>query len=460
MRYYLFKRLFLALPVLLLLATLLFILSRLLPGTYASESILQEASSYYEKGNTSDRDKAYQQYLVRTGQNLPLFYFSVTSKAALPDTLLLTVPTTAQRALQQLSWQCRDWRVAYSYWQSVTQLQASLSPLYSETITPHLQVALLSTDATKRIAAANNLKKNLPASPEVMHLYNRVLALQQQQNSFGYILPNIQWYGTRNQYHVWLFELLKGDFGTSYRDNRNVTDILATASTNTIWIILISMVLTTFAALTLSIKLVQNKHRQWRRVIMPLLFLADGIPLFIVALLFLILFANPAFLQLFPVFGLGYSTGNQGVWEQLSYTIPYLVLPILSLSFASLPYLTNQFYNALTDEKKLDYARTAQAKGLAPQAVVRKHILRNALLPIITLLSDFLPGLIAGSVVIETIFAIPGMGRLLVSSVQARDYPVLIGIVVLVALAKVISHVVADVCYAFADPRIRYQNAL
>jgi len=459
MLHYLLKRLFLAVPMLWLLATLVFLLSRLLPGSYASESILQEGNGYYAKGSTTDRTLAYQQYLIRTGQNLPLFYFSITSSASLPDSIFQIIPEGAQNTIQQLAWRTGNWKEVYTFWRKLQELKQQASPTQLQAFAPYLRTITATSDAQQRVQAARAITKYDATLQPAQELYKLALKLQKQQGSLNFMIPSFRWHGTANQYHRWLASLLRGNFGTSYRDNRNVTEVIMEASANTFWIIFTSMLLTTLAALEISIKLVQPKYNQWRKAVMPVLFLIDSIPLFVLALLFLVLFASPAFLQLFPVYGLGYSHGGQSWLEQTSRTLPYLALPILCLSLAHLPYLANQFYNALSEAKAMDYTRTAQAKGLPPEVIIRRHVLRNALLPIITLLSDFLPGLIAGSVVIETIFAIPGTGRLLITSVQARDYPILVAIVLAVALAKVVSHVVADVCYAYADPRIRYKTA-
>jgi peptide/nickel transport system permease protein len=171
----------------------------------------------------------------------------------------------------------------------------------------------------------------------------------------------------------------------------------------------------------------------------------------------LVLLASPAFLQLFPVYGMGYYSPVSLTWFQaISQWLQFMALPMLCLVLANLPYLTNQFYHALAAVASQDYIRTARAKGLSEGAVIRKHMLRNALLPVITLLSDFLPALVAGAVIIETIFAIPGIGRLLIDSVLARDYPVIVGIVIIIAVFKLLAHLLSDMLYALADPRIRH----
>lgn len=202
--------------------------------------------------------------------------------------------------------------------------------------------------------------------------------------------------------------------------------------------------------------MVKKTSINWHRVLLPGIYILDSIPLFVLSLIFLILFATPDFLPLFPVFGLGYHADASGTGiSQFMEALPYLVLPITCLVLANLPYLTNQFYRSLADTMQANYIKTAYSKGLTNTSVIRRHALRNALLPVITILSDFLPALVAGSVVIETIFAIPGIGRLLLTAVLARDFPVILGIVLVVALVKMVSHLIADSCYALADPRVR-----
>ncbi len=420
---------------------------------------MQEGNGYYAKSAASDRQQAYQAYLQRTGQHLPLFYFSITSRAAMPDSVLQRIPEAEQRDVQQLAWRTGNWQSAYRFWQSINQLQHTLTPAQLKKTGPSVQVLLSGGAISQKHVALQALAQQFPTKPEINCLQQAFKGLQKQQFTYSYLLPSFHWHGKDNQYHHWITKLFTGDFGNSYRDSRPVTEVLLEACFNTLWITLISMLLTTLAALLLSIKLLQSKYNTWRRILMSLLFLTDSIPLFVLALCLLVLFASPEFLQLFPVYGLGYGRVGQSWLEQLQQVLPYLLLPILCLSLAHLPYLVSQFLRALTEAKAMDFTRTAKAKGLSEEKIIWRHVLRNALLPIITLLSDFLPALIAGTVVIEAIFAIPGMGRLLVSAVQARDYPVIVAIVLIVALAKVLSHLLADLFYALSDPRIRSQTS-
>jgi peptide/nickel transport system permease protein len=134
----------------------------------------------------------------------------------------------------------------------------------------------------------------------------------------------------------------------------------------------------------------------------------------------------------------------------------HLVLPIAVASFGSLAGLSRYMRSTMLEVIGQDYITTARAKGLAERVVILKHAFRNALLPVITLLGFSLPGLIGGSVIFETIFAIPGMGQLFFMGVMSRDYPLVMGILVIGAGLTLIGNLLADLCYAVADPRIRH----
>jgi peptide/nickel transport system permease protein len=130
-------------------------------------------------------------------------------------------------------------------------------------------------------------------------------------------------------------------------------------------------------------------------------------------------------------------------------------MPVMVASFGSLAGLSRYMRSTMLNVIGQDYITTARAKGLSERTVIYKHALRNALLPLITLLGFSIPGLIGGSVIFETIFAIPGMGQLFYQGAMSRDYPVVMGILVIGAFLTLIGNLVADVCYALADPRIR-----
>jgi len=262
-----------------------------------------------------------------------------------------------------------------------------------------------------------------------------------------------RWNGTANQYHQWLRHLVHADFGVSFRDGQPVVALLRQSLYYTLPLTG-GAVLATIGLAWLAAPHLGRQSRR-RRFFLGLLYLVDALPLFVVALLLLLLLANPDLLAWFPSYGLGHEDASAPWVSRLQLLASHLALPLLALTLVSLPPLLVQLDAALGHERRADYVLTARAKGLAEIRVTRHHILRNALLPLLTLLAEQLPALVAGSVVVELIFSLPGMGRLLAEAAAARDYPVLLGGVLLIALSRLLAQVLADCLYFLVDPRIR-----
>ncbi|ARS34722.1 ABC transporter permease [Pontibacter actiniarum] len=462
MRSYLLRRLLLALPAFWLLATVVFLLSRMLPGSFGEERILETEAGFYTKGNDSSRQAAYVQYLQKTGQDKPLFYFSL-SPSPLPDTLYRVFPEARRQQLQRLTFRGGSWPAVAAFDAAVQQLVQHARQNGQHNLEPHLQVLRYSTDSHKlRLAlkALAGTDTDVTTQALTRATATKFGSVESHFSTYGFLLPTPRWNGTDNQYRTWLTGLFYGDFGRSYRTNRPVVEMLWEAIGNTFWLLLCSMLFTLALALELSVQLSKRKMKWLRRMVLPSLFVVDSIPLFVLALLLLVLLANPDFLQLFPVYGMGYfATEPLPLWQRLGQWLQFMALPIISMVLVNLPYLTNQIYTSLQASLNANYTRTAKAKGLPEHLVIRRHALRNALLPVITIVSDFLPALVDGSIIIETIFAIPGIGRLLVESVLARDYPVLTTIVLLVLAVRMLAYALAEAAYAWADPRIKQKLA-
>ncbi len=264
------------------------------------------------------------------------------------------------------------------------------------------------------------------------------------------------WNGPHNQYHQWLSRLAHGDLGTSFRTGRAVRSQLQTALAFTLPLTGTAAVLVVLAALALAQRLAARPW--WHRPVRSLLVGLHTLPLFIVALALLLVFANPEVLAWFPAYGFD-QAGEEELRpgsRLLDYAL-HLALPVAALVISALPDLTLQLEGSLTQELTSNYTITARAKGLAESVIIRRHALRNALLPTITQVAQLLPALVAGAVVVEVVFALPGMGRLLADAAATRDYPLLVGAVLLTGLARLGALLLADLFYLWADPRIRWQ---
>lgn len=258
------------------------------------------------------------------------------------------------------------------------------------------------------------------------------------------------------QYWNWLKRLGQLDLGISFRqDARPVIDKIKEALPITILLNVLSLGLILVAAIPIGVLSATRQNSLFDKATTVFVYIGFAMPTFWLALLLMILFG--LYLGWLPISGLhsfGYqmlSTGDRG-WD----LVKHLILPVFVSAFGGLAGMSRYMRLNLLEVIRQDYILTARAKGLPEWRVVYKHALRNALLPVITLLGLSIPGLIGGSVIFESIFAIPGMGRLFFDSVMARDYPAVMGILVIGAVLTLLGNLIADVSYALADPRIRH----
>ena len=258
------------------------------------------------------------------------------------------------------------------------------------------------------------------------------------------------------QYFSWVGKIVRLDLGRSFSsDGRPVVDKIKERLPVTISLNVIALLLEFGLAIPIGILAATRSDTWLDKGITVFVFVGFAVPTFWLALLLMYLFGVR--LNWLPISGL-HTLGSDS-WGTARYLLDmakHLILPIMVASFGSLAGLSRYMRSAMLNVISQDYITTARAKGLPERVVIYKHALRNALLPLITLLGFSIPGLIGGSVIFETIFAIPGMGQLFYQGVMSRDYPVVMGILVIGAFLTLIGNLIADLSYALADPRIRH----
>jgi peptide/nickel transport system permease protein len=257
------------------------------------------------------------------------------------------------------------------------------------------------------------------------------------------------------QYLKWLRNMLMLDFGRSFApDNRPVIDKIAERIPITLLINILSLILILSVAIPIGVMSAVKQNSLFDKGTTVFVFLGFAIPTFWLALLLMMLFGVE--LNWLPISG--FRSLN---WSDLSFPgrvldiAKHLILPVFVSAFGGLAGMSRYMRSNMLEVIRQDYITTARAKGLDERTVIFKHALRNALLPVITLMGLSIPGLIGGSVIFETIFAIPGMGQLFYQSVMMRDYPTIMGILVIGALLTLLGNLLADLFYSVADPRIR-----
>ncbi|MBL0103577.1 MAG: ABC transporter permease [Bacteroidetes bacterium] len=220
---------------------------------------------------------------------------------------------------------------------------------------------------------------------------------------------------------------------------------------------LLSVVLAYLISIPLALKLASRPQAKYARPITLFLDIIYSLPSFWIATLLMFLFCNPDIMNLFPSSGImptgGYPEGT-GFFERLGGTIPYLILPTITYTYSSFAFLTGSLRASIEEILKQDYIRTAYAKGLSEKTILYKHAFRNALLPVITIFSHVFPFAIGGSVILESLFTIPGMGLTIFQSITAQDYPVIITVFLLTGFITMSGFLFSDILYSIADPRI------
>ena len=257
------------------------------------------------------------------------------------------------------------------------------------------------------------------------------------------------------QYLIWVKKLAVLDLGQSFStDHRPVADKIFERLPITILINVLSLILILAIAIPIGVLSAVRQNSLFDKLTSVFVFIGFAMPTFWLALLLMILFGVQ--LGWLPISGMRslnyeYLPAGAAFWD----LVKHLILPVTLSAFGGLAGLSRYMRSNMLEVIRQDYITTARAKGLSERAVIYKHALRNALLPVITILGLSIPGLIGGSVIFETIFAIPGMGQLFYMSVMSRDYPVVMGILFIGAVLTLLGNLIADVSYAVADPRIR-----
>lgn len=259
------------------------------------------------------------------------------------------------------------------------------------------------------------------------------------------------------QYGQWLGRLARLDFGDSFsQDRRPVFDKICERMPITLTVNLLSITAILTLAIPIGIFAATHRDSFFDRGTTLFVFVGFATPSFWLALL--LMDALGVRLGLFPIAGLkSLNHDALPLAGRLLDMAHHLVLPVFVSAFGGLAGFSRYMRSNMLEVIRQDYILTARAKGLSERAVIYRHALRNALLPVITILGLSVPGLIGGSVIFETIFAVPGMGKLFYDGVMMRDYPLIMGVLVMGAVLTLIGNLLADVGYALADPRIRHR---
>ena len=253
------------------------------------------------------------------------------------------------------------------------------------------------------------------------------------------------------RYGDWLFSFVKGDMGESYSYGIPVREMLADKVPITVTMSVMSMLIIVLVSIPLGLYTAKHEGSVADKIIYALNQVIMAVPAFFAGILITLLFG--IFLKLFTPGG--YVSYTQSVAGFLG----YMIFPSIAIALPKIAMTVKLLRSGLVGEKKMDYARTAYSRGNHAKGVLYKHVLKNAMLPIITFLGMTFTDIIAGSIIVEQVFGIPGIGRILMTSISNRDYPVVMAVIVCLAATVIIINGLVDIVYQWIDPRIRLEEA-
>ncbi|MGE4285932.1 MAG: ABC transporter permease [Phycisphaerae bacterium] len=259
------------------------------------------------------------------------------------------------------------------------------------------------------------------------------------------------------QYAIWLKNISRLNFGDSFKHHRPVIELIKERLPITITLNLIAFVVIYIISLPLGCLSAVQHNKLPDRIISVVLFILLSLPVMWVGQTLIGYLCNPDYLSWFPSSGIS-SNGSEMLpfvpW--LGDRLWHLVLPVICITFGGFTYLTKIVRASMLDNMRMDYIRTARAKGLSEFAVTTRHAFRNSVIPVITIMATLLPAMIGGSVIIEKLFTIPGMGLLAFEAISTRDYNIVMAVATITGALNLTGMLIADILYAIADPRISY----
>lgn len=259
------------------------------------------------------------------------------------------------------------------------------------------------------------------------------------------------------QYVIWASQVIQGNLGRSFVTGEKVLDMIVARLPATLFLNFLTLIIIYAVSIPIGIISAVKQYSWFDHAVTFYAFLGQSMPQFWLALLLLYYVGlNFPFIQTAGMSSYGVTVATEGLWAVIVDRTRYLILPLTVVSFGNLASITRYMRASMLDVINQDYVRTAKAKGLSQRKVILKHAFRNALLPLVTMLGFELPILFSGSVILETIFAWPGVGLLSWNAVMQRDYQVIMAFNLLGASMMVLGSFIADMLYLAVDPRIKY----
>lgn len=492
---YILRRILVFVPTLIAITLLGFVIMISAPGDPVERMVVAAQSGGEIGSQTANQIEQKKFWSRKLGLDLPIFYFSLNTLAH-SDTLYRIYDRNERASLERLTNQYGNWPAISDYFAAIDDLNDAHSSLkvdssmaqgYSlDDVKEHINQSYFESSALKATYSDVVINAKIEALKEIyqapyMSTFQEKLevveakfkTVQETATAWKVYVPVINFY-PKNQYHRWIFGdgnwltgkgaeftkgVIRGDFGTSYRTKMPITEVIGIKIFWSFFFTVVSVFMGYLVSIPLGIQSAVHKDSKFDRISSVIVFILYSIPGFFAATVLLMTYANPDVFHLFPASGVEPVEGfgaDAGFFERWSARLPYLILPGISYTYSSFAFLSRTMRVSMLEIVNQDYIRTARAKGLAENAVIYKHMLRNALLPIITVFANIFPIAIGGSVVLEVVFTIPGMGNEVYQAIVNQDYPMVVAVLTITGILTLVGYLVSDVLYAVADPRISY----
>lgn len=255
------------------------------------------------------------------------------------------------------------------------------------------------------------------------------------------------------QYVNWITNMLRGDFGYSSQYRVPVSQLIKEPMLNTLKLNIVSLILVFAITIPLGIASAVKKYSAFDNVVQVGTVVGYSLPSFVISLLMIFLFAVQ--LPIFPISGVNSPGFSGNGWERFLDTAYHMCLPVLVMTLSSLGGITRYVRSAMIDVLQMDYIRTARAKGLPQKVVIYSHAFRNALIPVVTILTSWFVGIFGGSVVIESIFQWNGMGKVMIDGLRQLDFMVVLAMQMFYVVITLVGNLIMDLGYSLVDPRVK-----
>ncbi len=487
---YITKRILIFIPTLIIITLLGFIISVNAPGDPVERMIVAAQSGGEVGSQTVNQLEQKKFWRKKLGLDLPVFYISITSLSR-PDTLYKIYDKSEKEALDRLISKFGNWNEIQDYYKNLDGFYLSQVAFTLDTnqirqydknaVTETLNQIKFETSALKSSYEENVIEAKFNKIKLLLFYYPFLARFQQPFNLIEYkyltikktatpwknYIPALVFY-KKNQYHRWLFGdggvfskgLIRGDFGTSYVTKQPISDVIYSKIGWSLFFAMLSVLLAYIVSIPIGVKAAANRGSRFDKTSSIILFMLYSMPSFWLATLLLMTFANPDVIHWFPASGVKPAIGypeSAGFFLKMKTSLPYIILPAICYTYSSFAFLSRTVRVSMIETVGQDYIRTARAKGLTEKMVIWKHAFRNSLLPIITVFANIFPATIGGSVILETIFTIPGMGSEAIFAIQNNNYPMIIAILTITGFLTLLGYLISDILYAVVDPRISYK---